>query len=166
MNTYSWIQPASSQSLALQKDGNNIVQITKDGGLVSSFALFTSLPDDAKFEGNVLVVDPTGMVKKSPISLTKISEEINTYFKQINEEINKTLKDVQKEDEKAMNKVVADLNVALTTIQNNNKHEISQSLKSHDPQLARVARLETMLWIMFILILFLIVGILRLFLKK
>jgi uncharacterized protein YukE len=166
MNSYSWVQAPSSSSLVLQREGQNVLQLTKDGGMVANYALFNALMEDTKFEGSVLVVDPTGMVKRSPISLTKISKEINDYFAEINTEINKMLKEVQKEDEKAMNKVVSDLNIALTTIQNNNKHEISQSFKSTDTRVQRIESLERMLWIMFVLIILLLVAVIRLFLKK
>ena len=166
MNTYSWVQPPSSSSLTLQREGQNVLQLTKDGGMVANYALFNALMEDSKFDGNILVVDANGMVKRSPISLAKVSAEINDYFTEINAEINKMLKEVQREDEKAMNKVVTDLNQALTTIQNNNKHEISQSLKSADSRIHRISTLETMLWIMFVLIIILIVAVLRLFLKK
>jgi uncharacterized FlaG/YvyC family protein len=166
MNTYSWIQPPSSSSLTLQKDGNAILQVTKDGGLVSNFALFTSLPEDKESEGNVLVVDQSGLLRKSPMTLKKISSDINDYFKMINEEINNSLAEVQKEDEKAMNKIVADLNNALTTIQNNNKYEISQTAKTSDSKLSRIQSLERMLWIMFVLIILLLLAVIRLFLKK
>ena len=166
MNSYSWVQPSASSSLTLQREGKALAQITKDGGIVSTFAMFTSLPDDNKFEGNILVADGNGMVRKTNISLSKISEEINTYFKDINGEIKKTLQDVQKEDEKAMNKVVSDLNIALSTIQNNNKHEISQSSKSTDTRLSRITTLERMTWIMFILNILLVLAVIRLFLKK
>jgi|LauGreDrversion4_2_1035121.scaffolds.fasta_scaffold04024_7 hypothetical protein len=165
MNSYSWVQPTTSSSLTLQREGKTLTQITKDGGLVSPFAMFTSLPEDANFEGNILVVDGNGLVRKANISLAKVSEEINTYFKDINAEIKKTLQEVQKEDEKAMNKVIADVNVALTTIQNNNKHEISQTSKSTDSRLARITMLERMTWIMFVLNILLVVAVIRLFVK-
>jgi uncharacterized FlaG/YvyC family protein len=166
MNSYSWIQPPSSSALTLQKDGNPILQVTKEGGLVSNFALFTSLPEDTDFEGNVLVVDQSGMVRKSTTNLKKISTDINDYFKMINEEINKSLADVQKEDEKAMNKIVSDLNTALTTIQTNNKYEIAQTAKTSDTKIARIQSLERMLGVMFVLIILLLLAVIRLFLKK
>jgi hypothetical protein len=166
MHSYSWVQPEASSSLALQREGKTVAQITKDGGIVSPFAIFTSLIEDQKLDGNILVIDATGMVRKTPISLSKVSEEINTYFKEINAEINKRLKDVQKEDEKAINKVVADLNLALTTLQNNNKHEISHTSKATDTRLSRITSLERLSGIMFVLIILLFVAVIRLFFKK
>jgi hypothetical protein len=142
------------------------MQVTKDGIMVSPSAIFTSLLEDPKFEGNLLVVDTHGMVRRAPISLTSISKEINDHFTGINEEIKKTLIQIQQEDEKAINKVVADCNKAISTIQHNSKFDLTQTTKDTERQLSRITTLERMTWIMFVLIIFLLVAIIRLFLKK
>ena len=165
MNSYSWVQPASSSSLTLQREGKPILQITKDGGLVSSYSMIPSIPEDTAFDNPILVIDPSGMVKRSTISLAKISEEINQYFKANHEEMEKVLSGIQQEDEKAINKVVSHVNASLTTIQNNAKHEISQTLKNTDTS-SKVVSLERMVWIMFFLNLLLVLAVIRLFFKK
>ena len=166
MNTYSWVQPTGSHSLTLQKDGNALAQITKEGVLVSSGAVFTSLLEDPKFEGHILVMDSHGMVRKAPITLSSVSSEINDYITAINEEVKKTLIAIKQEDEKVINKVVADCNQALSAIQQNSKFDISQTIKDTERQLSRVTALERMTWIMLVLIILLLAAVVRLFLKQ
>jgi hypothetical protein len=165
MNSYSWVQPTSSSSLTLQREGKPVLQITKDGGLVSSFTMIPSIPEDPTFDNPILVIDSSGLVKRSTISLAKISEEINQYFKSNHEEMEKVLASIQKEDEKAINKVVSHVNTSLSTIQNNAKHEISQALKTTEST-SKITSLERMVWIMFFLNLLLVLAVVRLFFKK
>lgn len=168
MNTYSWVQPTSSQSLSLQKDGNPVIQITKEGGIVSNFALFTSLLEDSGFEGNILVVDANGMVRKAPITLNGVSKEINDHLNSIHEEIKKALQKVQIEEDKAIKKLADDTNIALSTIQKNQKYDLTQVVHSTqtDSRLQRITMLERMTWVMFVLIILLLLAVIRLFLKK
>jgi hypothetical protein len=127
--------------------------------------MIPSIPEDPAFDNPILVIDSSGLVKRSTISLAKISEEINQYFKANHEEMEKVLSSIQQEDEKAINKVVSHVNTSLTTIQNNAKHEISQALKNTDTS-SKVTSLERMVWVMFILNLLLVLAIIRLFFKK
>lgn len=166
MNTYSWVQPESSHSLSLRKDGNAVLQITREGIIVSPSAIFTSLLEDPKFEGSLLVVDANGMVRKAPISLTSISKEINDHFSSINDEIKKTLIQVKEDDEKAINKVVSDCNMALSAIQKNSKFDITQTTKETERHISRITTLERATWIMFVLNILLLLAVIRLFIKK
>lgn len=117
MNTYQWVQPDDVDVLTLQKNNEPIFQITKDGGVYATAALFTSLPLDKELKGGLLTINEHGVLMASPVTLEKISSEINTYMQNTNNTLTKVMDSLKDQVVQNLNKAVDQINKNLLTIQ-------------------------------------------------